>query len=80
MFITKRMQFDDYGERITFRLDIYYPMSSTQVAIWGPQGQFADKNKTAASAQPDINEQPESGTKMHLIVATRLGEPYLKEK
>ncbi|XP_055907198.1 glutamate receptor ionotropic, kainate 2-like [Eupeodes corollae] len=78
-FITKNIQFNEWGERVNFNLEIYRPMSDRVIAVWNPDGQLMAKTESSSSvSKSDTGEiQDFSQGRRHYRVASRIGKPYL---
>ncbi|XP_055855889.1 glutamate receptor ionotropic, kainate 2-like [Episyrphus balteatus] len=74
-FITKGIQFNEWGERVNFNLEIYRPMIDQVIAVWNPDGQVMTKNEKPRAES--ANTQDYSQSRRHYRVASRIGKPYL---
>ncbi|XP_023301839.2 glutamate receptor ionotropic, kainate 2 [Lucilia cuprina] len=67
-FRSSLMQFDEDGQRINFKIEIYEPLENYGVAFWDTKGQI-----TPQHVQANVTK------KFIYRVATRIGEPYFME-
>ncbi|XP_055379346.1 glutamate receptor ionotropic, kainate 2-like [Condylostylus longicornis] len=80
-FISKGMEFDEFGERNNFFIDIYRPMRHITLAVWEPSEGKIGKLEALKSKKAFAEDvQDASETKPHYRVASRIGEPYLMER
>ena len=66
---SSNLQFDEFGNRLNFNIEIYEPMENYGIAYWDTKGQITPQHV-----------QDKVVKKIIYRVATRIGEPYFMEE